>query len=80
VALGTDLFSVLPTSRILSPIDLTNAKEVSGFFDKVRVEQVVCGPSKVKIWLFYGHVWELAWDPKQIQWSNRKPFMATQPA
>jgi hypothetical protein len=76
VPTSVEMYSVLPTSRILVHIPQSQSLTVSCFLDKVRVETVTRGPEQTKILLFYGKISALYWDPGCVQWSNAKPFLA----
>jgi hypothetical protein len=70
----TDLFTVLPKSRVLSHA-LLIPRDVQAFMERTRVVQVIRGPRKLKILLFYGRTRDLSWNPGRLQWSNGKPLM-----
>jgi hypothetical protein len=73
-------YVVLPNSRSLTPVPQNPPSPVlsmqQGFLERVRVEQVITGPKKKKILLFYGKVKDLRWDPGRVLWSNSKPLMS----
>jgi hypothetical protein len=70
----SDLFTVLPKSRTLSPA-LLIPRKIQAFVERTCVVQVFRGPQKLKILLFYGRTHDLSWDPNRLQWSNDKPIM-----
>jgi hypothetical protein len=56
---GTELFSIQQTSWTLSPMTVPWSEDAAVFVDRVRIVQVVRGPRKNKILLFYGWIREL---------------------
>jgi hypothetical protein len=48
---------------------------VWGIVARVRVAEVVKGPKKVCINLFYGKMKSLGWDPNKFRWNASTPFM-----
>ena len=50
-------------------------KQCFGFVARVRVVEVVRGPKKVTIFLYYGVVGKLEWDPNRYCSPETKSFM-----
>jgi hypothetical protein len=75
---------VMDNSRILLPITTgqRTARNVdvhhnfSGVPARVRVQDVLKGPRKNTIFLYYGKVRDLCWDPDRLQWPDRVKFMS----
>ena len=42
---------------------------------RVRVVEVIKGPKKSPIWLYYGLISKLEWDPGQMYWPDFKEFL-----
>ena len=46
-----------------------------GFVSRVRVIEVIRGPNKTSVWLYYGMVSKFEWDPSCMHWLESKEFM-----
>jgi hypothetical protein len=44
--------------------------------DKVRVVEMIRGPKKRKVLLFYGRIKDLRWDPDMYTWPGQQPLMS----
>lgn len=67
-------FVVLPSARILQAHDpkslmLRDAAR-TGSFHRVRVVPIQCGPKKTEVFMFYGRVDQIRWDPLKYEWND----------
>jgi hypothetical protein len=78
-----DTYCPMSTSRILLPMSqpahavacADNRWQVTGHPMRVRVQEIVKGPRKRKILLYYGKTRNLDWDPTRWKWPGSIDFM-----
>ena len=46
-----------------------------GLVCRVRILEVIKGPKKASIWLYYRLISKLEWDPRRMYWPEAKEFM-----
>jgi hypothetical protein len=75
---------VMAKSRVLLPItagqrtgrNVDVHHNFSGIPAQVRVQDVLKRPRKKTIYLYYGKVRDLNWDPDRLQWPSGVKFMS----
>jgi hypothetical protein len=65
----------MPTSKVLLPLMTSQTHNFTGIPARVRVQDVMRGPKRKIILLYYRKVRELCWDPGRLQWPGKVQFM-----